>query len=86
MDAVEVSLEIFNEIEKALDLGYNRLYMNVDDQCNGLGFLRVLAMKGPEDMIVYEGTFELEKCYQILELLADSKYEIKDFTTKLDGD
>lgn len=84
MDSVEVSLEIFNEIEKVLKLGYNLLYMNVDDLCNGLGFLRVLAMNGPEDIIVYEGTFELDVCYQILDLLEQSKYDIKDFTTKFD--
>lgn len=84
MNAVEISLEIFNEIEKALNEGYGRLFMNVDDQCNGLGFLRVLAMNGPEDMIVYEGTFELKVCYQILDLLEQSKYDIKDFTTRFD--
>ena len=80
MDVGEVSSEIFNEIEKAIDLGYDRLYMNVDDLCNGFGFLRVLAMKGMKFIIVYDGTFALEACYQILRLLEQSEYEIKDFT------
>lgn len=31
MDSVELTLVIINEIEKVLDLGFNRLYVNVDD-------------------------------------------------------
>lgn len=82
MGSVEIVSEIFEGIEKVLDLNYNRLYINVDDLDNGFGFLRVLAMKGPENIIVYEGTFELEVCYQVLELVEKSGYDIIDFTTK----
>ena len=81
MDSVKITLEIMEGIEKALDLGYTRLYVNVDDLENGNGFLRVLAMQGSKDAIVYEGTFALDVCRQVLELLERSKYEIKDFTT-----
>jgi len=56
----------------------------VDDLENGNGFLRVLAMYEFKDIIVYDGTFDLDVCYQVLELLARSKYEIKDFTTRRD--
>jgi len=86
MNAVEVSFKIFKEIDKALDLGYNRIYMNVDNQFNGFGFLRVLARKEMEYFIIYEGTFQLNECYHILDLLNDSKYDIKDFTINLDDD
>ncbi len=86
MDSREISLKIFESIDKALDLEYNRLYINVDDLCNGNGFLRVLAMKGPKDIIVYEGTFKLDVCYQVLELIKKSEYKIKDVTTKLIDD
>lgn len=48
---------------------------------NGEGFLRILAMFGPKYLIVYEGTFDLDICFQVLKLLERSKYEIKDFTT-----
>ena len=82
MDSNEICLKIFEGIDKALDLGYDRLYVNVDNLDNGNGFLRVLAMKGPKDIIVYEGTFGLELCYLVLELLEKSEYEIKDVTTK----
>ena len=83
MGSVEITLEILNGIKKALDLGYDKLYVNVDDLETGFGFLRVLAMKGPKDMIVYEGTFELEVCYQVRELLEKSEYDITDFTSKM---
>lgn len=82
MDSVEITLKIIEEIEIALNLGYNRLYVNVDDLETGYGFLRVLAMYEYKDAIVYEGTFALDVCYQVLDLLARSKYEIKDFTTR----
>lgn len=48
---------------------------------NGEGFLCILAMFGPKYLIVYEGTFDLDICFQVLKLLERSKYEIKDFTT-----
>lgn len=84
MDSVKITLDILDGIEKALDLGYTRLYVNVDDLENGNGFLRVLAMYEFKDIIVYEGTFDLDVCYQVLELLARSKYVIKDFITRRD--
>ena len=77
-------MEIIDGIEKALDLGYARVYVNVDDLENGNGFLRVLAMQGSKDIIVFEGTFALDICYQVLDLLSMSKYEIKDFTSRRD--
>jgi len=76
-----ITLDIIDGIEEALDLGYTRLYVNVDDLENGNGFLRVLAMYEFKDIIVYEGTFDMDTCFQVLELLERSKYEIKDFTT-----
>ena len=84
MDSVKITLDIVDVIEEALDLGYTRLYVNVDDLENGNGFLRVLAMYKFKDIIVYEGTFDLDICYQVLKLLARSKYEIKDSTTRSD--
>lgn len=48
----------------------------------GDGFLRILAMIGSKYLIVYDGTFDLDICYQVLELLERSTYEIKDFTTR----
>lgn len=81
MDSVEITLEVIEGIEKALGMGFTRLYVNVDDLENGYGFLRVLAMQGPKDIIVYEGRFALDVCGQVLKLLERSKYEIKDFTT-----
>lgn len=84
MDSVKITLDIVDGIEEALDLGYTRLYVNVDDLENGNGFLRVLAMYKFKDIIVYEGTFDLDTCFQVLELLARFKYEIKDFTTRRD--
>ena len=44
MDSVKITLEIVDGIEEVFDLGYTRLYVNVDDLENGNGFLRVLAM------------------------------------------
>lgn len=82
MDSVEITLKIYKSIEKALNLGYNKLYVNVDDLEDGFGFLRVLAMKGFKNIIVYEGCFKLEVCYHVLELLQESEYDIMDFTTK----
>lgn len=84
MDSVEITLKVIKGIEEAIVNGYNRFYMNVDDIENGEGFLRILAMFGPKYLIVYEGTFDLDTCFQVLELLAKSKYEIKDFTTRRD--
>jgi len=81
MDSVEITLKVIEGIEEAIMNGYDRFYMNVDDMETGEGFLRILAMIGPKYQIVYEGTFDLDVCYQVLELLARSKYEIKDFTT-----
>lgn len=82
MGSFEVALDIIGEIENALDLGYGRIYVNVDDLENGLGFLRVLAMKKSEYLIVFEGSFVLDECYRILDLLDSSEYDIVDFTTK----
>lgn len=83
MVSVEIALEILDEIEKALDLGFDKMYVNVDDLENGYGFLRVLAMRGTRDLIVFEGTFALHTCYEVLELLKRSKYEIRDFTMEV---
>ena len=83
MVSVEITLEILDEIEKALNLGFNKMYVNVDDLENGYGFLRVLAMQGTKDLIVFEGNFELHTCYEVLELLKRSKYEIRDFTMEV---
>ena len=80
MVSVEITLEILDEIEKALDLGFDKMYVNVDDLENGYGFLRVLAMRGTRDLIVFEGNSALHTCYEVLELLERSKYDIKDFT------
>ncbi|MBQ6629874.1 MAG: hypothetical protein IJH65_13795 [Methanobrevibacter sp.] len=81
MDSVKITLDIVDRIEEVLDLGYARLYVNVDDLENGNGFLRVLAMQGPKDIIVYEGRFALDVCGQVLKLLERSKYEMTNFTT-----
>ena len=83
MVSVEIALKILDEIEKALNLGFNKMYVNVDDLENGNGFLRVLAMRGTRDLIVFEGTFALHTCYEVLELLKRSKYEIRDFTMEV---
>ena len=82
MDSVEIVSEILKGIKKALELGYDKHYVNVDDLETGFGFLRVLAMKGFKGMIVYEDTIRLEVCYQVLELLQESEYDITDFTSK----
>lgn len=82
MCSVDITL-IFKHIDEALDLGYNRLYVNVDDLENGFGFLRLLAMHGSKDIIVYEETLKLEACYKILDLIGQSEYDVKDFTIKL---
>ena len=86
MDSVEITLVIIDKIEKVLDSGFNRLYVNVDDLENGYGFLRLLAMQNSKNVIVFEGSFPLDLCYQILELLSKSKYDITDFTVKLEDD
>ena len=44
MDSAEVTLEVIGCIEEALDLGYTKIHVNVDNLENGTGFLRVLAM------------------------------------------
>ncbi len=80
MDSVGITLKVIEGIEEAIMDGYDRFYMNVDDMETGDGFLRILAMIGSKYLIVYEGTFDLDTCFQVLELLASSKYEIKDFT------
>lgn len=85
MGSDEIAFDIAEEIEKALDLGYTHIYVNVDDLENSFGFLRVLARKKSEYAIVYEDTFSLEVCYRILEFLEKSKYDIKDFTLKYDS-
>ena len=84
MDSVDVTLAIFEEIEKALNLGYNRLYVNVDDLENGFGLLRVLCRQKSKYIIVYEDILELEICYQVLDLLEKSEYDITDFTIKFE--
>ena len=81
MDSVEITLKISKGLENAVEQGYNRLYVNVDNLDDGNGFIRVLAMNGPYDIIVYEGTFPLDICYDVLFLLEQSEYQIKDFTT-----
>ena len=84
MDSVGITLKVIECIEEAIMDGYDRFYMNVDDMETGDGFLRILAMVGSKYLIVYEGTFDLDICYQVLKLLARSKYEIKDSTTRSD--
>ena len=84
MDSVEITLLVIDKIEHFLDLGFNRLYVNVDDLDNGFGFLRVLSMKGWEYVIVYEDTFDLKMSYQVLDLLKGLEYDIKDFTVKME--
>lgn len=79
-------VEITLKIDKVLGLGYNKLYVNVDNLENGSGFLRLLAMQKSEYLIVYEATLPLDKCYQILDELEKSEYDIKDFTVKWDVD
>lgn len=86
MKSKEIVSEISYGIEKAIANEYTRLYVNVDDQDNGTGELRVLAMNGPEDMIVFEGVFQLATCREVLALLEQSQYNIKDFTSALWSD
>ena len=83
MVSVEIALKILDGIEEALDLGFDKMYVNVDDLENGYGFLRVLAMQETKDLIVFEGNFALHTCYEVLELLERSKYDIKDFTMEV---
>lgn len=80
MDSVKITLEIVDGIEKTLELGYTKVYVNVDDLEDGNGFLRVLAMQESKDMIIFEGIFTLNICFEVLMLLDQSKYKIKDFT------
>ena len=80
MDSVGITLKVIECIEEAIMDGYDRFYMNVDDMETGDGFLRILAMIGSKYLIVYEGTFDLDTCFQVLDLLASSKYGIKDST------
>ena len=82
MDSHEIFSEILLGIDKALDLEYNQLYINVDQLEGSMGFLRVLAMKGLKDIIVFEGSFEIGICYKVLDLLQESEYDITDFTTR----
>lgn len=84
MDSHKIFSEILQGIDKALDLGYNQLYVNVDQLEDSMGFLRVLAMNGLNDIIVFEGSFELGVCYKVLDLLQESDYDITDFTTRWD--
>lgn len=86
MKSEEIVLEITEGIEKVMAKGYTRLHVNVDDQDNGTGELRVLAMKGPNDIIVYEGIFQLATCREVLALLQQSKFSIKDVTGVLWSD
>lgn len=86
MDSVEITSVIIDKLEKVLDLGFNRLYVNVDDLENGCGFLRILAMQESEYIIVYEGTFSWDVCRRVLEMLEKSQYDITDFTTKMADD
>lgn len=80
MGSFEITSVIINEIEKSIDLGFDRLYVNVDDLENGKGFLRVLAMQESGYLIVFEDTLDLDICFEILGLLEKSGYGIKDFT------
>lgn len=82
MESVEICFEINEKIENALNSGCNHLYVNVDDLENGLGFLRVLCRQKSEYINVYEGTFALNICLQVLDLLEKSDYDIVDFTDK----
>lgn len=86
MKSENIVLEIFDGIEKAINKGYTRLYVNMDDQDNGTGQLRVLAMKIPEDIILFDGIFDLTTCREVLALLGQSQYDIKDFTSVLWSD
>ena len=85
MGSLEIALEIFSAVERALDSGYRRIYVNVDDLEDGCGFLRVLAMKNSQCLIAYEDTFSLDECYRILDILDESGYGITDFTLRWDG-
>ena len=80
MDSVGITLKVIECIEEAIMDGYDRFYMTVDDMETGDGFLRILAMIGSKYLIVYEGTFDLDICFQVLKLLERSKFEITDFT------
>ena len=80
MNSKEIADLIEHKIENVIEQGFNHLYVNVDNLENGYGFLRVLAMRGARDLIVFEGNFALHTCYEVLELLERSKYDIKDFT------
>ena len=82
MDSVKITLEVIEGIEKAISNGYNRFYMNVEDMETGEGFLCILAMNGPKYRVVYEGLFDLDICFQVVELLERSEIEIIDFTTR----
>lgn len=86
MKSEDIVSEIFDGIEKAFAKGYTKLYVNVDDQDNGTGQLRVLAMKIPDDFVVLEGIFDLTTCREVLVLLEQSQYDIKDFTSILWSD
>ena len=72
---------ILDEI-KVINKDYNKLYVNVDDLEDGNGFLRLLAMQDFNQVIFYEAIYPLDLCYQILDILAESKYSIIDFTMK----
>ena len=72
---------IFDEI-KVINKDYNKLYVNVDDLEDGNGFLRLLAMQDFNHFIVFEAIYSLEVCYQILDILSESKYNIVDFTMR----
>ena len=72
---------ILDEI-KVINKDYNKLYVNVDDLEDGNGFLRLLAMQDFNQVIFYEAIYPLDICYQILDILAESKYNIVDFTMR----
>lgn len=86
MKSEDIVSEIFDGIEKGIAKGYTRLYVNVDDQDNGTGQLRVLAMKIPDDLIVFDEILDLATCREVLTLLKKSQYDIKDFTSILWSD
>ena len=84
MGSFEITLEIGSAIEKALNSGYDRIYVNVDNLEDGFGFLRVLAMKKSQYLIAYEDILSLDECYRILDFLDKSEYDITDFTLRWD--
>lgn len=82
MNATEITERIIAEVKIAIDEGYNRFYINVDNLEDGSGFIRVLAMFELKDKILFEGTYSLDVCYDVLNQMAGSEYIIQDVTTR----